>query len=199
MLMTTMAALLAGCATQEARTPDADSGEPPVCEAYEDSVCDNPASLVQGRVTLPDGASQTSGDLVIAMMHRHHGDPAAGGHPHWMWTFEDVDLSEPYDFEVDMCDGNAIMWSEENCAYNLIAILDENGNNGLPNRRQAVPDIGEAAAMIVMDLSCHADGPTCVDMALSCTDGRSCVTFEAPEACDCAAESCDSQVAICQM
>ena len=160
------------------------------------SLCDNAASLVQGLVTLPEG--EASGDLVLAMMHRRHGSPEAGGHPHWFWQFDDVSLSssEPLPFTIDMCEGNAEMWSEENCEYNLVALLDADGDNGWGAAR-AVPDPGEPSAVATFDLSCHAEGPTCVQLELGCTDGAACVLYESPGACECAEESCPSEAGLC--
>lgn len=134
------------------------------------------------------------------MMHAAMGDPEDAGHPHFLWTFPDVDLSEPVPFRVDMCDGNAVMWSEENCGFNLIALLDTNGNNGLSGPAMFHPDVGEPTGLVpLFDLSCHADGPTCLGtLELTCTDGGACLHTEPPGDCVCAEDSCDSEAAICE-
>ena len=153
---------------------------------------------MQALVQVPPGGP-TTGDLVVAMMHRRMGEPEVGGHPHWAWTFEDVDLTEPMPITVDMCDGNAIMWSEENCEYNLIVLVDGNDNNGLTGARVARPDPGEPAAMLPYEQSCHHDGPYQFELALDCLDGDACVTYEAQPACECAELACDSMSAICEL
>ena len=173
-------------------------GGEPICEAAAQSLCGSEASIIRGTVELP-GGERGSGDLVIALMHRRYGKPENGGHPHWMWTFQDVDLREPYSFEIDMCEGNAVMWSEENCEYNLIAILDTNANNGLAGSRGAVPDLDEPTSVHVMDLSCHAEGATCVSLTLDCVAGAECVDYEDPGDCACAENACPSESAICAL
>ena len=177
------------------------SGEPSgACEAEGDSVCGNPASLIHGSVRLAAGMEPMDGDLVIELMHRRYGSPANGGHPHQIWRQPNVTLSpdDTIEFDVDMCDANASMWSEENCEYNLIVILDRDSDTALgPN--SLAPDVDDPTAVEVFSLSCHADGPTCFDLELSCMAGGDCVTYEAPPACECAADSCDSEAAICQL
>jgi hypothetical protein len=167
------------------------------CDVRGRSACGNRASLVQGVAQLPAGAEgPTTGNLVVAMMHRRYGDPERGGHPHWSWTFEDVDLAAPTPFVVDMCEGSATMWSEENCEYNLVVILDVDGSLG---PFQTLPDEGDPAAMVTFDLSCHADGPTCLgDIALDCA-GPECVADVDAGDCPCAEDSCESQSAICEL
>ena len=193
-------------ATLACSVPDTDS-EPKVAveeERLEEcvtpaitSLCDNPASIVHGTVQLPDGAENTEGNLVIGMMHRRMGDPTEGGHPHWGWGYVDVDLTEPYPFEIDMCAGNAVMWSEENCEYHLIVILDRNTNNGMGGSQFFTPDEGENAAMEVFDLSCHAEGETCMNITLDCVAGAGCIDYEEPETCTCAEDVCPSESGIC--
>ncbi|MCA9567341.1 MAG: hypothetical protein KC656_05840 [Myxococcales bacterium] len=164
------------------------------------SACDNQASIVQGHAHVPDGVGPTTGTLVIAMMHAAMGDPDTGGHPHWLWTFPDVDLSEPVPFRVDMCEGNAIMWSEENCGFNLIALLDTNGDNGLSGPAMYHPGVGEPTTLVPFDLSCHAEGATCLGtLELDCTDGDACLQTASPGMCTCASDSCESEAAICEL
>jgi len=180
---------------------DSSSGEPsPACEATGDSVCGNPASLIHGAVRLPAGMEPAEGDLVIELMHRRYGSPANGGHPHQIWRQPNVTVSADalVEFDVDMCDANASMWSEENCEYNLIVILDRNSDTALAPDSLA-PDVDDPTAVEVFNLSCHATGPTCFELELSCLGGAACVTYEAPPACECAADSCASEAAICQL
>ena len=133
------------------------------------------------------------------MMHRRHGNPDVGGHPHWVWRFTDQPLSAtaPTFFEVDMCQGNAIMWSEENCEYNLIVMVDENGNNGLTSANLARPDDGEHAAMAVFNQSCHHEGAYQLELTLDCTAGTDCVTYQAEAECECVTPERPSESGIC--
>jgi hypothetical protein len=164
------------------------------------SQCDNKASIVQLAVTVPVEAEGT-GDLVVALMHRRYGQPEDGGHPHWLWRFDEQPLSatEPTYVNVDMCDGNAVMWSEENCEYNLIVLVDGNDNNGLTGDRVARPDPGEPAILLPYEQSCHHEGPYRFELALDCLDGDACVTYAPEPACECAETACDSESAICKL
>ncbi len=195
---TTTASNTAGTSAGSVGTDGDTDTEGPRCEAQATSLCGTQASIIRGTVELPEGET-SEGNLVLALMHRRYGNPGVGGHPHWMWTFPQVDLSEPYTFEIDMCEGNAVMWSEENCEYNLIALLDGNANNGLSGSQGAVPDLAEPTAVHVLDLSCNAEGPTCVALTLECVDGAACVTYDDPGECPCAEDACPSEAAICSL
>jgi hypothetical protein len=93
-----------------------------------------------------------------------------------------------------MCDDGE-MWSEENCDYGLLAVLDVNGNNF--DGSTQLPDAGEPATRYApLDLSCEGESP-CLDIVLDCLDGASCVTFTPPRVCACADESCGSDYALC--
>jgi hypothetical protein len=182
---------------RDSASEDSTAATVPECEEPpRASLCGNAASLVQGVVTLPDG--EASGDLVVALMHRRHGSPEAGGHPHWFWEFEGVAISSTraFEFTIDMCEGSAEMWSEENCEYNLVAILDADGDNGW-GAAEAVPDPGEPSALATFELSCHADGPTCVPLRLGCMEGAACVRYESPGSCGCSDTSCPSEAGLC--
>jgi len=134
---------------------------------------------------------------MVALMHRRYGHSEHGGHPHWLERIPNVDLAQPVPFQIDMCSGNAEMWSEENCEFNLIVVLDGNGNNTFETLNVA-PDPGEPAALKVVELSCRGTSP-CLDVPLDCVDGVGCVAYEPPGDCVCAPESCNSDSAICQL
>lgn len=200
--------LLIACGSEQIQSADggpiaadAESAEPFTCAPpLAQSKCGNPASIVQGRVRLPNGTSKAPGTLVIAMLHRRYGDPSVGGHPHWIWRIDDALVTDGYArFEVDMCDGNATMWSEENCEYNLVAFFDANANNGPEGPAEWIPDQGEATVRHSFDLSCHSEGATCLDLELTCMDGETCLADKSPGACECKADSCESQAAICKL
>lgn len=164
------------------------------------SQCANKASIVQIAVTVPEEHAG-QGDIVVALMHRRYGSPENGGHPHWAWTFEDQALSstEPAFLKIDMCEGNAIMWSEENCEYNLIVLVDSDGDNGLTGERLARPDPGEPAILLPYEQSCSHEGPYRFEVSLDCLEGDACVIYDEEPACVCAEASCDSQSAICEL
>ncbi len=180
---------------------DASVATPFACSApLAQSKCGNPASIVQGRLRLPAGSEEAPGTLVIAMLHRRYGNPELGGHPHYIWRLDDARVDEGYAyFEVDMCDGRATMWSEENCEYNLVAFFDANGNNGMDGSGTWIPDPGEAAVLQTFELSCFAEGATCLDLEPSCSEGQSCLADAPPSSCECKAASCESQAAICRL
>ena len=169
---------------------------PPLeCDAPKASLCDNEASIVRGRVSLapglvPDG---TDGDLVLGLTHFRLGGEEEGGYHHIDSLVRNVDLADgPVSFSFDMCDGGE-MWSEENCEYNLIAILDLDKNNGAEDW---TPSKGEATGRQLIDLSCTGESP-CVELVLDCVDGKGCVTFEPQDECACAPDSCNSPIATC--
>ncbi len=197
--------------TPEASTGDTSAGSsgagsstgpalPSTCEVTTQSVCDNDASIIRGEVRLAPEMQAAEGDLVVALLHRRYGSPDVGGHPHAVTRRPGISLGpdEPFAFEIDMCDANATMWSEENCEYNLVVWLDTNGNNGF-GPGSIVPDVDEPTVMHVFNLSCHAEGPTCLQLELGCTGGQDCLSFEAAPACECSADACDSEAAICKL
>lgn len=105
----------------------------------------------------------------------------------------DVDLAAgPVEFAFDMCEGGE-MWSEENCEYNLIAILDQDGSNSASS---FLADPGEPAHREVIDLSCHTESP-CFEFKLECLDGKECVKFDEEATCACADASCASPIVTC--
>ena len=175
-----------------------DASPEPACPIpTQTSLCGNPASIVVGSVALPSSSTDETGTILIAMVHKRLGDPNVAGHPHWLWKFEDVDLSQPsFPFEVDMCEGNAIMWSEENCEYNLVAVLDRNGN-GAATPTGWRPDSEDLVGIQTFDLSCHDSEATCLSMELDCSDGMDCLQQAPSPRCVCAPNSCNSEGVLC--
>lgn len=199
-------AFLSSCTEQPAADDD-DATEPLPFQAdcsaidVEPTVCSghpgNAGAWLRGQVVLSEAllaGDVTEGDLVVVLTHSNLGNAEAGGYLHTATAAAGVDLAlEPADFAFDMCAGGE-MFSEENCAYNLVAILDQNGNNG-PNN--FVPDPGEPAT-IVTDLwiSCMSESP-CFTLELDCTDGASCVEFTNPGNCACEG-GCNSEIVTCE-
>jgi len=175
----------------------------PACAAPSASHCATPneGSVVRGVARLAPGFTPpmgTKGRLTIGMMHARFGEEATGGHPHWYKTINDVDLANgPVPFDIDMCDGNNEMWSEDNCEFNIIVVLDTNKNNGpQATKLNMVPDVGEAGWHQIMNISCNTESP-CLDVRFDCTDGASCINYEPLGACKCAPEACNPAVATC--
>jgi hypothetical protein len=181
----------------DAGTEDAGTDAGVSCPPVSVSVCGKTASLIRGvarldpDVTPPAGAA---GTLVIALTHRALGETQTGGVFHSMITFPDVDLAAgPVPFSIDMCQGGE-MWSEENGGFNLIAILDTNGNNQQFDSLQ--PDPGEAAMRGELEISCHMPSP-CLDVELNCVTGAGCVAFSEPPGCGCSQPACNSPINAC--
>lgn len=157
----------------------------------------NPGAYLRGQVALSDELlatlEDTTGDLQIILTHSNLGGAEAGGFLHTATSVSNVDLADgPVDFAFDMCAGGE-MFSEENCAYNVIAILDQNGNNG-PN--DYVPDEGEPAFRLgEVWVSCETASP-CLTLELDCTAGADCVAYEDPGNCACDG-GCNSNIVTC--
>jgi hypothetical protein len=161
----------------------------------------HPGSVVTGVAQLAAGFipdAGTKGTLEAFLTHVYEGSGAQGGVFHAEQHVSNVDLANgPVQFQIDMCHNDIAMYSEDDCAFNLIVILDTNGNNNESNDNY-VPDVGEAASRQVVSVSCV--GPAqCVSVTLGCQDGLSCVAFTDPtNACTCAANTCNSDLVLCQ-
>lgn len=172
-----------------------DSGEVALeCGEPRASVCGSEAAIVRGQVRLsPDLETDvTEGTLVVVLTHEAYSGNIGGGYH--IDTRQTVDLAEgAAEFQFDMCEGGE-MWTEENCDYSLLVMLDTNGNNNASNY---LPDPGEPATRYAgLQLSCDAESP-CLDIVLDCVDGPDCVTFTSPSTCTCAEDSCNSPIVIC--
>lgn len=179
--------------TTDADTPETPPGPPaPECDLSVQSTCGNDASIVQGHVRLGEGITETEGDLYLALNHEAYAGSLGGGY-HIFDVIRNVDLSEPVPFAIDMCAGGA-MWSDRNCSYTLIAILDLNGNQ---NAENALADAGEPSGRATgITLSCLGESP-CVDVVLDCTDAD-CTSFS-DAACECSDQECPSIAEICNL
>jgi hypothetical protein len=156
-------------------TPD--DGESLTCGNPKPSTCDEGA-VVRGVVTAPDTGPQ-AGDLVVFLTHHDLGQDSEGGYYHTSTVYEDVDLSEgPQEIQIDMCEGGE-MWPDDYGAYNLIAILDQNGNNapdGFNSNR--LPDAGEPSLRkFPVKPEQGGESPCFDDLVLDCTDGASCTAY----------------------
>jgi hypothetical protein len=165
----------------------------------------NADSVVRGVARFDPKLVKAAGatpSLWIFLNHRQYtplgpSEWAQGGHPHAYKSYDTVDFSSgQIPFSIDLCEFETAMWSEDNCDFNLIAMIDVNGNNGPQlSSINMVPDKGEPAKMLTIDISCRAQLP-CLDLSLDCSEGQSCVSYTNPGACKCATQSCGT-VATC--
>lgn len=105
-------------------------------------------------------------------------------------------------FEIDLCNQGVAMWSEENRAFNLVAILDENrehdANTAAEQYPFQTPKKGELVKMISgFEISCHASSP-CLDVPLDCTDGTDCTTIVPITQAECRTPACESDSSFCE-
>ena len=183
-----------GAAATDAGNPGTDAGQvAAVCAPPAASACGNPASIIRGVAHLAPGVvpAGTSGTLYVALTHVSLGSGSYGGVFHYDTTVPVSDVTAGVEFAIDMCNGGE-MWSEENGQFNLITILDLNGNQNLNN---LLPDPGEAAHREVVSVSCTGMSP-CLDIGLDCTAGSSCTSFP-DAACQCPAGTCPSIFTSC--
>lgn len=191
-----------GAADGSPNSPDGQPGEPDgsvqlSCAAPAATQCGNNAARIRGHVRMASSLTpdSTSGNLVIGLAHYRLGSGSTGGvyHTHTVVNGVDLAAGATREFSLDMCTGGA-MWSEDNCEYRLIAILDQNGNNEAGGNM--IPDPGEPVGVIPIELSCTGESP-CVDLVLDCM-GASCAAFTDPGACTCATQGCGSDFVTCQ-
>lgn len=180
-----------------ATTPSSQTTDPaPQCEPVDSTgLCGDRAAIIRALVSIPSGASVTTGTLFVGLTHEYLGSGSAGGVYHISTTVPNVDLADgPVSVELDMCQGG-VMWSEENCSYQLFAFLDQDGNASSGN---LLPDPGEPASRQKgVELSCSGKSE-CYELELKCEAGASCVQFDEPtDACECAADSCASDFVTC--
>lgn len=184
---------------------------PDTCGAGAPSKCRpaNAASVLRGIAHFdpakfsggPDGGDAVP-RLAIFLAHRQYAqipEHALGGHPHADKIMENIDVTKgEIHFAIDLCEHGVAMWTEDNCDFNLILILDKNGNNG-PDLTSInmVPDKGELSKMTTVQFSCRGTS-ACMDINLDCADGQRCVNYDTPSTCACAAESCNSDSVTCR-
>jgi hypothetical protein len=137
---------------------------PDTCGAGAPSKCRpaNAASVIRGVAHFdpakfaggPDGGDAVP-RLAIFLAHRQYAlipEHALGGHPHADEIMENIDVTKgEIRFAIDLCEHGVAMWTEDNCDFNLILILDKNGNKG-PDLTSInmVPDKGELSKMTVV-------------------------------------------------
>lgn len=176
-----------------------------LCQPPEPSICNpaNPGSVVRGVVRFEPAHFQSGQAVTLVVLLKHQviavaSEATTGGHMHAYKSFDVDDVaSGKVEFSIDLCELGTAMWSEENCGFNLITILDEDGSN---NPRRGAPawaaQAGELVKMTPLSISCRSGSP-CLDIVADCVDGDACTTFEPPVDCTCAAERCPSDDALC--
>lgn len=114
---------------------------------------------------------------------------------------ESVLASGVREFELDLCDNEIAMWSEENGPFNLVVMLDVDGSNNLQTATEQyafqTADVGELTKMVSdFSISCHSES-TCLDVVLDCTGGTDCTTITPIDQWVCVTPACDSDDAFC--
>lgn len=165
----------------------------------------NEGSIVRGVVKFDASKLKTvsSTDVKLRIFLHHQmttrdGEDRLGGHPHAFKSYP-VDLSKgEARFSLDLCEFGVAMWSEENCGFHVVAMIDGDGGNDPNNGPTAlVPRKGTFVKMVPIDISCHAPSP-CLEITADCVDGEACTTYSPPAACSCAPNSCPSDDSLCK-
>jgi hypothetical protein len=193
-------------ATPDAAAPDA-GGQcaPPPSKS---SCGDN--AWVRGTARFDPALLKAGSKPILRVVLRHgftlvKGEETIGGRLHEWASFPVKDPSKgEVPFAIDMCGSGTSMWSEENGAFHLVLILDENGDNNLDDATSnedaiviGTPTKGEYAKMVDVDVSCKAAAPACVDVKVDCT-GESCLTFTPMKSCAKKLPGCASDSAFCK-
>jgi hypothetical protein len=193
-------------ATEEKDASSEPSQPADACGTVPKSLCTpaNAGSVIRGIVKFDPAhyAAKKAPSLVVFLHHQitvSAKESSQGGHPHAYKTVPVKDVAKgEASFAIDMCELGTAMYSEENCGFNLVVMLDEDGSND-PDANGATAMIaqkGELVKMTPIDISCHKPSP-CMTIAADCADGDTCTTFTALKACKCAAQTCTSDDTIC--
>jgi hypothetical protein len=210
----TASAVEADAAPATAPADDAGVSEPAeagstCAPAPRKSGCGIEGSWIRGTAHFDASKLKAGGKPVLRVVLRHQfalvkGEETIGGRLH---AYVSVPLTDPSKgeqaFAVDMCDLGTAMWSEENGAFHLVFIIDENGDNDLDtatSNEDAVvigtPTMGELTKMVDVDVSCHAPA-SCLDVNVDCV-GAACLTFAPIKSCKPKLPSCKSDDAFCK-
>jgi hypothetical protein len=196
-------------AAAEASLPDVViEASAPQCADPPASKCtpQNQGSVIRGVLSF-DPTHFSAGENVNLAIYLYHQwtmasyESTVGGHPHAYKYVKGVDVTTgQLQFDIDLCELGVAMYSEENCGFNLVVMLDETGKNdpdmyGVP---AMYPVAGELVKLTPLTVSCHTTSQ-CVAITADCADGTSCTTYTpiAMSSCICATNSCPSQSTIC--
>jgi hypothetical protein len=174
------------------------------------SHCKNASSWIRGTASFDPTHYAAGAHPVLRLALRHSwiiigGEEKIGGRLHAYQSFPVTDVASGHvSFALDMCLFGEAMWSEENGAFHLVGIMDENGNNNLDDATSnetaitiGTPDAGELVGMVDVDLSCNAPSP-CVSLPLNCTAGASCTTIQPIASCSLQTPACNSAQSFCK-
>lgn len=172
------------------------------------SACKNEGSWVRGIAHFDPNHFKAGAKPVLRVVLRHSfalmkGEENIGGRLH---AWANIPVTDPsrgeVPFALDMCSTGTAMWSEENGAFKVVLILDEDGNNDLDEatsnetaRIAATPGENELVKIVDVDLSCNAPSP-CIDVNIDCT-GPSCTKIDPITSCKKKAASCKSDSSFC--
>lgn len=193
-----------------AATPDAGTGDAgsQCTPAPSKSTCGDSA-WVRGTAHFDPSLLKAGSKPILRVVLRHgfvlvKGEETIGGRLH---AYASIPVKDPstgeIPFAVDMCQSGTAMWSEENGAFHLVLILDENGDNDLDNATSnedavviGTPTMGEHVKMLDVDVSCKA-APACLDVKLDCS-GASCLAIQPMKSCAKKLPGCASDSTFCK-
>jgi hypothetical protein len=175
------------------------------CGAVKKSKCKpaNEGSVVRGVVKFDPSKVKASATTALRVFLHHQyvandAEEKLGGHPHAYKSY-DVDMEKgEARFSLDLCEFGTAMWSEENCGFNIVAMIDDDGKNDPDLGPKAmIPRAGKLVKMAPVEVSCHKTSP-CLEITADCVEGEGCTTFKGLKECACAADSCPSDDAVCK-
>jgi hypothetical protein len=163
-------------------------------------------SIVRGTVTFDPAhfAGKPKPTLRVFLHHQivvKDSEAKQGGHPHAWASSTDVDVTTGRaTFAMDLCDFGTAMYSEENCGYELVALLDEDGSHDPDANGELalMPRKGELVKLVPLEISCHAPAQ-CLSITADCQDGDACTTITPldTKACKCKPDACPSDNTVC--
>jgi hypothetical protein len=165
-----------------------------------------PGSVVRGALTF-DASHFSAGqnvNLAIFLFHQWTVDSSeavTGGHPHAYKYVKNVDVSTgQLTFDIDLCELGPAMYSEENCGFNLVVMLDDTQKNNpdVYGPNAFLPRQGELVKLTQLNVSCMGDSQ-CLTISADCTAGQACTTYTpiTMSSCVCSTQHCPSTSVVC--
>lgn len=191
----------------DAGAPDA---APSCAPPPKKSNCASEGAWVRGVAHFDPTKLKADSKAVLRVVLRHGfimvpGEEAIGGRLHAWASIPIADRAKgEVPFAIDMCDLGTSMWSEENGAFHLVLMIDENDDNDLDQATSnesslaiGMPTPGELVKMVDVDVSCNAPS-ACVDVNVDCVGGAACTTITPVKSCKKTTPGCDSDSAFCK-
>ena len=192
-----------------APTPAEDAAPADKCGAAPaKSGCSLESSWVRGIAHFDPAHFKAGAKPILRVVLRHgfvlvNGEEKIGGRLH---AWASIPITDPskgeIPFAIDMCDLGTAMWSEENGAFHLVLIVDEDGNNDIDkanSNEEAIlagtASVTELTKMVDVDVSCHGTS-ACLDVNVDCT-GTACTTITPLESCKKKTPRCESDSTFC--